>query len=187
MHFPQGGGGFQGEINPEDLFNMFFGGGGMGGGPFGGQANVFTFGGPGGFRTFQNRRPGQQAQNAEPSSPFVALLPLLILFLFALVSILPSIFSNVHPDPTYAFTPSTQYDQHRTTWNWNVDYYVNKDEWEGSRIWQSVPESRRANKDAAMYSSKVRSFERGVENVYVNSLRNEVGSLLISVVSGADE
>jgi len=31
-------GGFQGDINPEDLFNMFFGGGNMGGG-FGGQAN----------------------------------------------------------------------------------------------------------------------------------------------------
>lgn len=30
-------GGFQGDLNPEDLFNMFFGGGG--GGQFGGQAN----------------------------------------------------------------------------------------------------------------------------------------------------
>jgi DnaJ family protein B protein 12 len=36
-------GGFQGDINPEDLFNMFFGGGGMGNG-FGGangQLSVF--------------------------------------------------------------------------------------------------------------------------------------------------
>jgi DnaJ family protein B protein 12 len=41
---PFGGGSFEGELSPEDLFNMFFGGGGMGqmgGGPFG-------FGGPGG-------------------------------------------------------------------------------------------------------------------------------------------
>ena len=36
--FPAGfsNGGFEGEINPEDLFNMFFGGGGGG---YGGQAN----------------------------------------------------------------------------------------------------------------------------------------------------
>lgn len=40
-----GGGGFEGEMSPEDLFNMFFGGGGMpmnggsfGGGPFGGPS-----------------------------------------------------------------------------------------------------------------------------------------------------
>lgn len=38
------GGQFEGEISPEDLFNMFFGGGGMGmnGGSFGGG----PFGGP---------------------------------------------------------------------------------------------------------------------------------------------
>ena len=29
---PFGGSSFEGEISPEDLFNMFFGGGGMGGG-----------------------------------------------------------------------------------------------------------------------------------------------------------
>ena len=40
---PFAGQSFDGEISPEDLFNMFFGGGGMGGGPFGGG-----FGGPGG-------------------------------------------------------------------------------------------------------------------------------------------
>jgi len=40
---PFGGGSFDGELSPEDLFNMFFGGGaGFGGGPFGG-------GGPGKF------------------------------------------------------------------------------------------------------------------------------------------
>lgn len=43
-----GGGGFEGEMSPEDLFNMFFGGGGnFGGGGFGG-------GGPGTFKFFQH-------------------------------------------------------------------------------------------------------------------------------------
>lgn len=36
-------GGFEGELNPEDLFNMFFGGGGFGGPAFGGG---FGGGGP---------------------------------------------------------------------------------------------------------------------------------------------
>ena len=39
MHPGFANGGFQGDINPEDLFNMFFGGGNMGGGFGGGQAN----------------------------------------------------------------------------------------------------------------------------------------------------
>lgn len=37
---------FEGEVSPEELFNMFFGGGGFGGG-FGGPGATFTFG-PGG-------------------------------------------------------------------------------------------------------------------------------------------
>ena len=33
---PFSNGGFEGELSPEDLFNMFFGGGGLGGAQFGG-------------------------------------------------------------------------------------------------------------------------------------------------------
>ena len=41
--FARGGGGFEGEISPEELFNMFFGGGvPVNGGSFGGS----PFGGP---------------------------------------------------------------------------------------------------------------------------------------------
>lgn len=40
---PFGGATFEGELSPEDLFNMFFGGGsGMGGSPFGGPGGMFT-------------------------------------------------------------------------------------------------------------------------------------------------
>lgn len=35
MHPGFGGGGMYNEVNPEDLFNAFFGGGGMGGARFG--------------------------------------------------------------------------------------------------------------------------------------------------------
>lgn len=42
---PFGGGGFEGEMSPEDLFNMFFGGGGASpfGNGFGGGPGVFQF------------------------------------------------------------------------------------------------------------------------------------------------
>lgn len=40
---PFGGGQFEGELSPEDLFNMFFGGGGGGGGGFGGNPGLFPF------------------------------------------------------------------------------------------------------------------------------------------------
>ncbi|KAH9995553.1 hypothetical protein BJV77DRAFT_1059689 [Russula vinacea] len=66
-----GGTAFEGELSPEDLFNMFFGG-------------VFTASfGPGGFRTTrvhtQRARPQEQQQEpATPRSLFVQLLPLLI-------------------------------------------------------------------------------------------------------------
>lgn len=45
-------------------------------------------------------------------------------------------------------------------------------------MWKSVPEARKGEQKAAMYSSKVRGFERGVESVYAGRLRNEVSSWL---------
>ena len=66
------------EMDPEDLFNMFFGGG-MGGGPFG-TTPVFTFGGPG-MRTHyyrpgtRTRQAGQQsAQNASQTAMWLSLI-----------------------------------------------------------------------------------------------------------------
>ena len=57
-----GGRQFQGEVSPEDLFNMFFGGGGqMGGGPFGG--------GPGESTQF-----GAISQSTDGSSQYLLLL-----------------------------------------------------------------------------------------------------------------
>ncbi|WWC64215.1 uncharacterized protein I303_106823 [Kwoniella dejecticola CBS 10117] len=179
-----GGGGpgmYQSEINPEDLFNMFFGGGGGGGGfggsPFG-QANVFTFGGPGGFQAHYGGRPrrptqGHGQQAGEASSPVVALLPIIILFLFAMVSIIPSLFSNQQPDPSYGFEKSVKLNLNRETSNWKVPYWVNNQEWQNSDIYQSVPDNRKGKANEGIYSTKLRGFERGVENVYARRLQNE--------------
>jgi len=94
------GGGFEGELSPEDLFNMFFGGGGGGtfGGGFGGGPVFTTTFGPGGFRTTRmgggfGGQPRQQGNgNAEPRSMFLQLLPLFVLFGISLLSALPNLF-----------------------------------------------------------------------------------------------
>ncbi|KAK1922417.1 endoplasmic reticulum protein [Papiliotrema laurentii] len=166
-------GGFGGQdIDPAELFNMFFGGGGMNNG-FGG-ANVFTFGGPAGFqaRYAGPRRRGPQTPD-EGASPAMALLPMIILFAFALITLLPSLFSGTaDPDPKWSFERSDELSMQRNTWQRGIPYWVNQPEWESSAIWQHVPENRRGE-GAASYSSKVRQFERGVENVYIRRLQNE--------------
>ncbi|TYJ55212.1 hypothetical protein B9479_004146 [Cryptococcus floricola] len=177
MH-PGFGGGYQQEVNPEDIFNMFFGGGGANGGfgggsPFGG-ANVFSFGGPG-IRIHQTapRRPRQAADAAE-ATPLTALLPILLVLAFSLLTILPGLFSPTRsPDPAFSFDASTRLAEGRETWNWKVPYFVNKAEWEGSEVWGSVPEARKGAGSEALYSSRVRQFEKNVEGHYVRRLQNE--------------
>lgn len=60
-----------------------------------------------------------------------------------------------------------------------MPYYVNKAEWEGSAMAASIPENKRAEERPAMYSTKVRGFERGIEGVYAQKLRNEVSPVSI--------
>ncbi|VDC03478.1 unnamed protein product [Peniophora sp. CBMAI 1063] len=131
------GGGFEGEISPEDLFNMFFGGGmgNMNGGGFAAGPGVFTASfGPGGFRT--HRTGGARAQAAQQRDEPVTtrqiltnLLPILLLFAFSFLSALPSLFTTpVHPDPRFSFSPSSRYDVPRNTRGLGVAYHVNSAE-----------------------------------------------------------
>ncbi|KAL7421445.1 Chaperone protein dnaJ [Cryptotrichosporon argae] len=166
-----GGGGFEGQIDPEDLFNMFFGGGmggmnrGFGQGPFGG-ARVYTFGGP------PRRRPGGAAP--EPSTGLAAFLPIVLIVVFALISVLPSLFAGTRaPDPEVAFAPAGKHTAARNTWQRGVEYFVDPAEWAASDVWQSVPEERRAQPDAAMFSLRLRRFESAIENSYIHRLDNE--------------
>ncbi|EIW79395.1 DnaJ-domain-containing protein [Coniophora puteana RWD-64-598 SS2] len=140
--FGGGGGSFEGEISPEDLFNMFFGGGGggfggggFGGGGFGGPVFSASFG-PGGFRTTRVRTGGAArgapqggggggAQEGNARSLFMQLLPLIILFSFSLLSALPSLFNTSTPEPKFSWTPNTKYNVERSTPNLGVKYHVN--------------------------------------------------------------
>ncbi|KAG5338680.1 hypothetical protein C0989_006648 [Termitomyces sp. Mn162] len=140
---PFGGGTFEGEISPEDLFNMFFGGGGGGGGGgnvFGtgfGGGPVFTASfGPGGFRTTRMGRQAHHQQGAaDQRSLLIQLMPLLILFAFSLLSALPNMFGTAAvPDPRFSFEPSARYNLARQTGDIGVRYHVNKAEFFGHPI-----------------------------------------------------
>ena len=134
---------FESEISPEDLFNMFFGGGGMGmgGSPFGGPFGATSFGGPGfsmrfggpGMNSFNTRRYQRQQPTANQSqSIWSQLLPIIILIGFTLVSYLPSILSSLFtiPPPAFSLDKTVFYSLEKTTPPPNnVKYFVNPSQW----------------------------------------------------------
>lgn len=167
---PFGGGQFEGELSPEDLFNMFFGGGGMGnmGGGFGGGP-VFTASfGPGGFRTTRvrtNRTGQQQNQQETARSPLVQLLPILILFLFSVITALPNLFSTPPiPDPRFAFSSTARYNLERQTADLGIKYHVNGQEFMGHPIAAEVV------RDKQQRGPKLARFEQNVERAYTQDL-----------------
>lgn len=124
---------FEGEMSPEELFNMFFGGGmngGFGTSPFGGPVFTASFG-PGGFsrtRVHVNGRappPNAQGGQGQARPLFIQLLPLLLLFAFSILSALPSLFSSSTPDPRFAFSQSSRFNVERQTNNLGIRYHVN--------------------------------------------------------------
>lgn len=134
-NFHRGGGeafGTGPELSPEDLFNMFFGGGG-------GRQSGFNaqFGGPAmfgngqGFRTFSFGGPGMQARARQQQaggggndSPTVwlQLLPLVMLLFFAFSSHLVNFVFPPTVDPTYTFDATVNHPIHRQTNNLKADY-----------------------------------------------------------------
>ena len=153
----RGGGMYADEIDPNDLFNMFFGGG-MGGTQFGGT--TFTFGGPG-MRTqqFRQQRPGARRQQAEPQNAniLMQLLPLLVLGLFSLLAYAPTLFST--PDPQFTWAPNSIYKTQRMTPDHHVPYYVNDQQFNN----HPFVTGERSAKD-------IKGFENRVENAYKQAM-----------------
>ena len=153
----RGGGMYADEIDPNDLFNMFFGGG-MGGAQFGGT--TFSFGGPG-LRThqFRQQRPGPRRAQAEPQNAniLLQLLPLLVLGLFSLLAYAPSLFST--PDPSFTWSPSHTYKTQRVTEPHHVKYYVNDNQFNN----HPFVTGDTSKKDLA-------GFEKRVENAYKQAM-----------------
>lgn len=136
---PQGGM-FGDEMNADDLFNMFFGGGMGAQGGFGAGSPFVSFGGPGvrmhqfgGNR--QQRRAGGGAAGAQGNSTanWMQLLPLLVLFGF---SVLSSLFSSGESffgssTPSYSFEHQVPYTSPRYTPTHKIPYWVNPKQAEG--------------------------------------------------------
>lgn len=160
---------FDGEMSPEDLFNMFFGGGmngaGFGTSPFGGPVFTTTFG-PGGFRATRvhvnGQAPGRAANGqGEARSVLMQLLPLLLLFAFSILSALPSIFSTSTPDPRFAFSHSSRYNVERATSNLGIKYHVN-----GPEFYNHPKIAADLSAGAIRRGSALTRFESNVEHVY---------------------
>ncbi|KAI8918421.1 hypothetical protein DFJ77DRAFT_293660 [Powellomyces hirtus] len=153
--FGQGFGGpqFESEISPEDLFNMFFG---DMGGP-GMRMHSFTSG-PG-FRQPSFRRhshgQGHRQQQQAPQGQlmqFIHLLPVIILFVFPILSAMFSgLFGDSDPAPTFSFVRSHTHNMERKTAARHVPYYVN------TRIWNKWKVPRNRPDEVRRYDSEVES------------------------------
>lgn len=137
--------GFEADITPEDLFNMFFGG------VFPSQStHTFTNG-----RAHYSRQTEQTRERAEERgdggfSMFIQLMPIVVLIL---VSVLSQLLVSTPPYSLYS-RPSTGQTIKRQTENLHVDYYVGRDfksEYKGSAL---------------------QKIEKSVEEDYVSNVRN---------------
>ncbi|KAG0040851.1 hypothetical protein BGZ82_007873 [Podila clonocystis] len=145
MHGMNGMNGFGEEISPEELFNMFFGGG-----QFGGSFHSATFAGPGFGRQFGARQRTQQTQHRQHRqhphqqaggegatsglSSLIQILPLILLFIISMSSSFfsdsdspPSSSSGLNSaTPEFSLASHGSYKSPRFTNAHNVPYFVNE-------------------------------------------------------------
>ncbi|KAK0133187.1 DnaJ subfamily B member 14 [Merluccius polli] len=136
--------GFEGDITPEDLFNMFFGGGFP-------SSNTHTFtNGRARYSQQTDQRHEREERGDGGFSTVIQLMPILVLIL---VPILSQLMVSTPPYSLYS-RPSTGQTVKRQTENLRVDYYVTRDfrsEFKGS---------------------KLHNIEKNVEEDYVSNVRN---------------
>ncbi|XP_034393780.1 dnaJ homolog subfamily B member 14 [Cyclopterus lumpus] len=137
--------GFEADITPEDLFNMFFGGGFPSS-----SAHTFTNSRTSHSNQTDNRQERTEERGDGGFSMFIQLMPIVVLIL---VSILSQMMVSPPPYSLYS-RPSTGQTIKRQTENLHVDYYVARDfksEFKGSALHQ---------------------IEKSVEDDYVSNVRN---------------
>ncbi|XP_033840912.1 dnaJ homolog subfamily B member 14 [Periophthalmus magnuspinnatus] len=136
--------GFEADITPEDLFNMFFGGGFP-------SSSPHTFSnGRSSYSHHTNRHERTNDRGDGGFSMFIQIMPVLVLIL---VSVLSQMMVSPSPYSLYA-RPSTSQTIKRQTENLHVDYYVTKEfksDFKGSALQQ---------------------IEKSVEEDYVSNVRN---------------
>jgi len=168
------------EMDPEDLFNMFFGGGaGMAGAQFGGP--MFTFGGPG-FRTHyyrpgagaRARQAGQQAAGgANQTAMWFQLLPIFILIFFTLLSYIPQLFTV--SDPDFRWRPTALHRAQRTTLDRGISYYVDPVSFAKHPFVTSSTTYKNQGGNVQRFSRdrgspELRAFEQRVEEMWMKEL-----------------
>jgi DnaJ family protein B protein 12 len=94
-------------------------------------------------------------------------LPIIILGLFSLISYAPSLFGT--PDPNFTWKPQGVYRQQRTTPTYKVNFYINPSEWNSHPF---ITEANAAPLESKA-TSKLKGFEKRVENSFKNALYNE--------------
>ncbi|CCA71157.1 related to HLJ1-Co-chaperone for Hsp40p [Serendipita indica DSM 11827] len=177
MRSPFGANGsFEGEISPEDLFNMFFGGG-FGQGGFGPGVFTTTFG-PGGFASTR-ARPRQA--NARPQEAprgikgmLLQLFPILFFLFMAFSGTFFDLFASFFttPDPTYSFAYSPHFSLVRTTGGkLDIPYFVHPESFHAHPIYASTNEAGSNSKEVK--SPELKRFEKGVEEKWINMKYNE--------------
>ncbi|KAF9082123.1 hypothetical protein BGX23_012785 [Mortierella sp. AD031] len=181
--------GFGEEISPEELFNMFFGGGN-----FGGSFHSATFAGPG-FGTHQFRTRPQQTQHrqhrqhpqqaggvgggASGLSSLMQILPLILLFIMSMAS---SFFSDSDSSSTgasaassdFSLGPHGSYQAARFTTEHHVPYFVNERKFRSAFM---VPGQDHLDLDRVINGMKVRQIltqlESNVEETYWRHMTSE--------------
>ena len=125
---------------------------------------TFTTGAP-------RRRQGQQHQQRQQQGAggtrglLLQLAPMLLLFLFSILSALPNIFATPPiPEPRYAFTPSVRYNTERTTAPLGVKYHVNSQEF------MSHPIAAEIARDSVRRGPQLSKFEETVERAFTRDL-----------------
>ncbi|KAF9923178.1 hypothetical protein FBU30_006751 [Linnemannia zychae] len=186
-----GGGmhGFGEEISPEELFNMFFGGGN-----FGGSFHSATFAGPG-FGTRQFRARPQQTQFRQHrqhaqqqadeaggggTSGFASLLQMLPLIILFIMSMASSFFSDSDSSGTptaasdFSLGPHGSYQSARFTSAHKVPYFVNERKFRSTFM---APGTDHVDLNHVVDGVKVRQIlvqlENNVENAYLRHMQSE--------------
>ncbi|XP_041046317.1 dnaJ homolog subfamily B member 14 [Carcharodon carcharias] len=136
---------YESDITPEDLFNMFFGGGFPTG-----NAQPYTNGRARASHQSYHRAEREEERADGGFSMFIQLLPIIVL---VLVSVLSQLMVSTPPYSLY-YRAAVEHTVRRQTSNLKVVYYVNKDF------------------DKEFTGVTLQKVEKSVEEDYINNLRN---------------
>lgn len=159
-----GGGRWNEELSPEEMFARFFGGGGGFGAFDTGPQFVFNFGGGPGVRVHQfggarpRRRPREAQEEGQQQGGLqnlLTLLPILIFFILPMISSLFTGSSTGATTPKMSWdVPQPPYTEGRTTPRHKINYFVN-------------------GKDIQSYTkSKLSQLDRAAEANFLHFLQN---------------